>query len=157
MAMSLPVIVTNWSGQTAYINEFNSYPLRIQGMDVVEKGAFQGHKWAKPDKVHLVELMKEVFANPEKARMKGLQGRHDMVTKYCPECVNTILINHLKRIRDKILSQAGESLYYHEQTSAKTFEENQVEKPKAKPLKTVQEAKEEMAEYYRNNPKHNEL
>ena len=43
MAMALPVIVTNWSGPTAYLDESVGYPLRVQELvDIKQEGAFQG-------------------------------------------------------------------------------------------------------------------
>jgi hypothetical protein len=41
--MALPVIVTNWSGPTAYLDESVGYPLRVQGLvNITQEGAFQG-------------------------------------------------------------------------------------------------------------------
>lgn len=32
MAMSVPVIATNWSGPTAYLTEENGYPLAVESL-----------------------------------------------------------------------------------------------------------------------------
>ena len=43
MAMALPVIVTNWSGPTAYLDDTVGYPLRVEKLvDITQEGAFQG-------------------------------------------------------------------------------------------------------------------
>ena len=41
MAMGLPVIATNWSGPTEYVNEANGYPLPLIGLIPVKEGAFK--------------------------------------------------------------------------------------------------------------------
>lgn len=39
MAMGLPVISTNWSGLTAFMNESVAFPIRVEGIvDVVDDG-----------------------------------------------------------------------------------------------------------------------
>eukprot|EP00475_Leptophrys_vorax_P003140 TRINITY_DN11818_c0_g1_i5.p1 TRINITY_DN11818_c0_g1~~TRINITY_DN11818_c0_g1_i5.p1 ORF type:complete len:415 (-),score=110.89 TRINITY_DN11818_c0_g1_i5:61-1305(-) len=98
MAMALPVISTFWSGPTEYMTSENSYPLNIDGMDVIESGAFKGHQWARPSVSHLQQLMRHVFAHPEEARQKGKQARADMVTKYSPEVMGNLVVQHLERI-----------------------------------------------------------
>lgn len=42
MAMSLPVLATNWSGPTAYLDSSVGYPLGVEGLVEVEEGAFKG-------------------------------------------------------------------------------------------------------------------
>ncbi|KAI3770160.1 hypothetical protein L6452_01283 [Arctium lappa] len=42
MAMSLPVIATNWSGPTEYLSEENNYPLPVDRMSEVIDGPFKG-------------------------------------------------------------------------------------------------------------------
>lgn len=46
MAMELPVIVTNWSGPTAYLDDTVGYPLAIEGLAEVQEGAFKGRSAA---------------------------------------------------------------------------------------------------------------
>ena len=42
MAMELPVVVTNWSGPTAYLDESVGYPLKVSLLTEVQEGAFKG-------------------------------------------------------------------------------------------------------------------
>lgn len=44
MAMSLPVVATNWSGPTAFLDSSVGYPLRVEGLAEVEEGAFKGER-----------------------------------------------------------------------------------------------------------------
>eukprot|EP01018_Ginkgo_biloba_P012276 Gb_00702 [translate_table: standard] len=87
MAMSLPIIATNWSGPTEYLTEDNSYPLPLDGMSEVMEGPFQGHFWAEPSPHKLRQLMRRVFSNPKEARSKGIQARQDMVMQFSPAVV----------------------------------------------------------------------
>jgi len=41
MSMARPLITTNWSGPTAYINADNAYPLSIEGLVAAAQGGCQ--------------------------------------------------------------------------------------------------------------------
>ncbi len=70
--MALPVIATNWSGPTAFLDESVGYPLQYKGLEeVAEAGAFLGHRWAAPSVTHLRQLMMHVAAHPEEGRRLG--------------------------------------------------------------------------------------
>jgi len=99
MAMSLPVIATNWSGPTEYLTDKNSYPLPLAGMSEVKEGPFQGHLWAEPSSHHLRLLMRHVFSNPIEAKSKGIQARLDMVIQYSPVVVAKQVFKQLLQIK----------------------------------------------------------
>jgi len=99
MAMELPVIATHWSGPEQYMTENNSYPLSIEGLELVGSGAFREHMWAKPSVKHLQQLMREVFTSREEAREKGRQARRDMLSYYCPVCVAQQVMQELASYR----------------------------------------------------------
>jgi glycosyltransferase involved in cell wall biosynthesis len=103
MSMELPVIATNWSGNTEFMNNENSYLLEIEGLVPVSDGAFKnsGMKWANPSVKHLKKLMRNVFENPTEAKEKGKIARRDMVEKYSPKIVSEIIAKELKRISKK--------------------------------------------------------
>ncbi|XP_017231679.1 uncharacterized protein LOC108206027 [Daucus carota subsp. sativus] len=103
MAMSLPVIITNWSGPTEYMTKENSYPLPVERMSDVMEGPFQGHLWAEPSADKLQNLMRHVMSNPEEAKAKGRQAREDMINRYSPEIVAGIVRDHLQQIFEKTL------------------------------------------------------
>ncbi|KAK6135939.1 hypothetical protein DH2020_030322 [Rehmannia glutinosa] len=98
MAMSLPVIVTNWSGATEYLRDGNSYPLGFEGMSEVKEGPFKGHMWAEPSVVKLQFLMKHVWRNRDEAKTKGMEARLDMMRRFSPEIVAEDIIKHLQQI-----------------------------------------------------------
>ncbi|KAK5826572.1 uncharacterized protein LOC108483994 [Gossypium arboreum] len=101
MAMSLPVITTNWSGPTEYLTEENSYPLPVERKSEVTEGPFKGHLWAEPSVIKLRALMRHVISNVEEARAKGRQARKDMINSFSPEIVAEIVTGHIQNILDK--------------------------------------------------------
>ncbi|KAK4385464.1 hypothetical protein Sango_2670400 [Sesamum angolense] len=82
MAMSLPVITTNWSGPTEYLTDENSYPLPVEGMTEVKEGPFKGHLWAEPSADKLQLLMRHVMINHSEAKSKGMKARLDMMRRF---------------------------------------------------------------------------
>lgn len=102
MAMSLPVIATNWSGQMEYLTEKNSYQLAVDGLREVKEGPFKGHFWAEPSVERLRVLMRHVMSNVEEANEKGRMAREDMIRRFSPEIVAQIVTDHLQTIFDKL-------------------------------------------------------
>lgn len=98
MAMSLPVIATNWSGPTEYLTLENSYPFPVDEMSEVMEGPFKGHRWAKPSVNKLRVLMRHVMSNPEESREKGRKAREDMIRRYSPDVVAGIVHDHISKI-----------------------------------------------------------
>lgn len=103
MSMGLPVISTNWSGITAYLNESVGYPLAVDGLVQVEGGSevmwwFRGLRWAQPSVKHLRQLMRRVYNNREEAAAKGAAARALMVEKYSAEAIAANLVREFKRI-----------------------------------------------------------
>lgn len=103
MAMSLPVIATNWSGPTEYLTKVNSYPLSVDTMSEVTNGPFKGHLWAEPSVHNLMFLMRHVMSNPEEAKSKGEKARQDMMDKFSPKIVANIVSNQIQQILDKMV------------------------------------------------------
>ncbi|KAL2227588.1 uncharacterized protein LOC105161009 [Sesamum indicum] len=98
MAMSLPVITTNWSGPTEYLTDENSYPLPVEGMTEVKEGPFKGHLWAEPSADKLQLLMRHVMSNHDEAKTKGMKARLDMMRRFSPEIVAEDIISHLQQV-----------------------------------------------------------
>lgn len=101
MAMSLPVIATNWSGPTEYLTEENSYPLPVSRMSEVMEGPFKGHLWAEPSVDKLRVLMRHVMKNVDEAKNKGMQAREDMIRRFSPEIIAEVVTEHIKNILEK--------------------------------------------------------
>ncbi|KAG2318063.1 hypothetical protein Bca52824_021185 [Brassica carinata] len=98
MAMSLPVIATNWSGPTEYLTEENGYPLVVEEMSEVKEGPFEGHQWAEPSVDKLRVLMRRVMSEPDEAKVKGKRGREDMVKNFAPEVVAKVVADQIESI-----------------------------------------------------------
>lgn len=101
MAMSLPVITTNWSGPTEYITEENSYPLSVDVLSEVSEGPFRGHKWAEPSVDKLQVLIRHVMSDREEAKARGRRAREDMISRFSPEIVAGIVTDRIHHVLNK--------------------------------------------------------
>ncbi|KJE93165.1 glycosyl transferase [Capsaspora owczarzaki ATCC 30864] len=119
MAMGLPLIATNWSGPTEYLNSNNGYPLAIDGLTVIESGAYRGLKWAQPSLSHLRSLMRHVFVERNgDALRKGSQARRDMIAHYRPERVAQVVLArllHIQRLVDDRKAKQQEQQQHQQQ------------------------------------------
>jgi glycosyltransferase involved in cell wall biosynthesis len=77
MACGVPAIATDWSGQTAFLNAANGYPLPIRGLAATGSDAlhYRGAQWAAPDEAALVDLLRQVANNPDERVAKGRAAR----------------------------------------------------------------------------------
>jgi glycosyltransferase involved in cell wall biosynthesis len=103
MSMGLPVIATNWSGVTAYLDETVGYPLPIEDVVPVQAQAdsewwFRGLRWAQPSVKELRKLMRHVYENREEAAAKGAAARQRMVEKYSPPAIAEAVLKEVQRI-----------------------------------------------------------
>lgn len=106
MSMAVPVIATNWSGITAFLDESVGYPLAIDGLVPVpdqykySQGAQQ--RWAQPSHEHLRYLMRHVVEHPEEAAAKGRAARAKMLRHFAPDVVGQIVAARLRTISDQL-------------------------------------------------------
>lgn len=84
MACGLPVIATDWSAQTEFMNERNSYLLRVKALiDARAKCPYYaGFQWADPDEEHLMHLMRYVYEHKEEAHRKGAVASQEVLSKW---------------------------------------------------------------------------
>ncbi|EGD81409.1 hypothetical protein PTSG_02131 [Salpingoeca rosetta] len=76
MALSLPVIATNWSGPTQFITEDTAYPLPVPSLEPAQiPGGAHDAQWAHVSVTALRKLLRHVFSNPEEAKRKGERAR----------------------------------------------------------------------------------
>jgi len=79
MACGLPVIATNWSSQTDFMNTNNSLPLAVEKLipAIAKCPYYEGFQWAQPSYEHLRHLMRWVYENREAAKVLGDQAAKD--------------------------------------------------------------------------------
>jgi len=87
MASGLPVIGTNWSGNTAFMTPETSHLINCKLGDVPESAwreapAFRGHRWAEPDAEHLKVLMRRAFTDQKAAATIGRAARAHIAEHY---------------------------------------------------------------------------
>lgn len=98
MAMALPVIATNWSGPTAFLDQEVGYPLQYRLEAVPAEMKLPGHSWAEPSVSHLRELMRHLVTHPEEGRARGRKARERMVSEFGLEALASKVGAELLRI-----------------------------------------------------------
>ncbi|KAJ1621952.1 hypothetical protein T492DRAFT_1065749 [Pavlovales sp. CCMP2436] len=102
MAMGLPAIATKWSGPTAFMDERNSFPVRVAALVPVQTDdaalRAEGHLWAQPDEAHLRAQMRFVYEHPELAAVRGRAARADMVARFSPRVVGEAVRERLRQL-----------------------------------------------------------
>ncbi len=96
MICQLPVVGTNWSGNTAFMGDANSYLLNYKLVPVPEIGwrevpPYQGGQWAEPDSDHLVETLRHIVDNRDEARAKGALASREICEKYSLQAVGKLI------------------------------------------------------------------
>jgi len=114
MAMGLPVILTDWSGPTEYLNRRVALPVKYDLVTMTDSdirdmlgpdadlSVLHSHKWAEPSVEHLQERMRWCFDNQVQASLLGARGREHMRTKFSPRVVGNLLASHLDDITSKL-------------------------------------------------------
>ena len=100
MAMARPVIATNWSDPTSFLDESVGYPLEYTLKAVDPELNLAGHRWAEPSVTHLRQLLRHVYAHPEEAKARGRAARERMVKRYSPEVLAEDVLAALRDIGD---------------------------------------------------------
>lgn len=80
MACGTPVIATDWSGPTAFIDESVGFPLKNERLAPVEESdpshhwSYKGHRWATPSQKHLTKLLRHV-SSTEGQKEASVRGK----------------------------------------------------------------------------------
>jgi hypothetical protein len=84
MACGLPVIATNWSAQTEFMNEGNAYPINVKRLIPAEAKCpyYDGWRWADADEDHLVHLMRHVYEQRDEAAEKGQRASQEALSQW---------------------------------------------------------------------------
>jgi glycosyltransferase involved in cell wall biosynthesis/SAM-dependent methyltransferase len=100
LARGKPVIATGFSGNTDFMTEDNSFLVHYKLSEVGSEGENyppDGH-WADPDLDHAAELMRSVFEDPERARLRAEAGRDEVLERLSLERVGGIGRARLERL-----------------------------------------------------------
>ncbi len=84
MACGLPVIATDWSGQTEFFHSGVGYPLRVRRLVAAHAKCpyYLGWRWADPDEEHLIALMRYVYEHPDEARQVGARAAQEAAARW---------------------------------------------------------------------------
>lgn len=97
MLLSKPVIVTNYSGNTDFCNEENSFPVNYKLVKIArdESIYMAGNIWAEPDIEHAVKQLQTVYFNRELATQKAAKGKETIGRKYSREKIGATYLKYL--------------------------------------------------------------
>lgn len=101
MAMGIPTIGTNWSGNVEFMNHYNSLLVSISGME--PSALEETHLWASINATSLRAQLKRAFKG--EAKRLAQQGTHDIRTKFNFASVGSIIKARLEEISPIITAQ----------------------------------------------------
>ncbi|MFL2922510.1 MAG: glycosyltransferase [Limisphaerales bacterium] len=106
MSMGLPVIATNWSGNTEFMTDDTSILIDYELIDArglePELWHYRAHRWAEPSEIELRHSMRKLYSDPEKGKAIGARARSHIVANYSREAVAKKVLARLAQIEQKI-------------------------------------------------------
>jgi len=95
-----PVIATNYSANTEYMNSGNSFPVKYELVTLAEDFLpyKKGNIWANPDLEHAAYLMRYVFDNYEQAKRVGERAAREIKFLLNPQTVGSKIKSRLEDI-----------------------------------------------------------
>ncbi|MFA6364934.1 MAG: glycosyltransferase [Candidatus Paceibacterota bacterium] len=101
MALKKPVIGTNYSSNTDFMNEDNSFPVRYSLIPIQKDyGVYtKGNFWADPDVAHAAEQMRVVYENPDVALRKAMFGAREIAMHFSSGAIAQIVQKRLNELR----------------------------------------------------------
>jgi len=102
MACGIPVIATNWSAQTEFINKNNAYLLNIDGLIDAEAKCpyYKGFQWSNPSEEHLIYLLRYVYEHSEEAKQKGIIAAEEVKRLWTWKESGIKILERLKMIKN---------------------------------------------------------
>lgn len=100
MSHGVPVIATNYSGNTDFMTEHNSFLLPWTRVPVGEgAGGYDPMStWAEPDEDAALRAMRFAFENQLEARARGARGRDDILGGFSERASGAIMKSRLEEI-----------------------------------------------------------
>jgi glycosyltransferase involved in cell wall biosynthesis len=100
MALGKPVVATDYSGNTDFMNTGNSYPVGYRLVTIEkETGPFPaGSSWAEPDIEHAAAQIKAILKDPEGAKEMGRKGAVEIASRFSPRVVGELMRARLQAL-----------------------------------------------------------
>lgn len=100
MYLGKPVIGTNWSGNTDFMNSANSCPVDYHFTSVGKNyGPYQAYQtWAEPSVDHAAGYMRELVLNPGWRQQIALNGFNTIRNEYSPQLVGQQMKERLMQL-----------------------------------------------------------
>lgn len=107
----LPIIATNHSGHTMFLNKENSYLVDIDKLEKVREGIMHVHYWdnqlfpalRSPDFINRLRYnMRKVFENEKEANKKNFLLQKELRTNYSFDAASDRYVKRIKEIWSKI-------------------------------------------------------
>jgi glycosyltransferase involved in cell wall biosynthesis len=106
MALGKPVIATDWSGNTDFLDNATGYPIAYRLTTVARNvGPYRaGETWAEPDVEHAASVMAQVVASPDEAARRGAEASARMRRDYSEDAIAALVRARLDVIgsRDRL-------------------------------------------------------
>ncbi len=104
MYFGKPAIATGWSGNMAFMNAHNSFPVRftVEELQVNAPPYRKGSRLAEPDLSHAAELMGQVGENPNLADRIGKEGQKEIRTRFSHPATGMLMSARLDAIARKL-------------------------------------------------------
>jgi glycosyltransferase involved in cell wall biosynthesis len=100
MYLGKPVISTDWSGTTEFVNATNGCPVRCTVVPITKThGPYvKGQLWAEPDIMHAAEWMRRLFEDRELAASLGAAAQRTIETQFSPAVIGAKYRQRLESI-----------------------------------------------------------
>lgn len=100
MFLGKPVISTDWSATSEFLDNSNGCPVRYSLVELVQDfGPYpQGQVWAHPDSDHAASHMQKLVADSEFAKRIGEQAATSIRKRFSPEAIGEIYEKRIKSL-----------------------------------------------------------
>lgn len=108
VALGIPTIATNYSGNLEFMNEKNSFLVNINGFEPVCREMveinpnFEDREWPIVDESDLCDKMKFVYDNPQKSKEVGVRGSKTILNKFSYNIISNKIINILENAKENV-------------------------------------------------------
>ncbi len=108
MALGKPVVATNYSGNTDYLDEATGFPVRWRYGELPRgiRDYDRGTRWAEPDESHAAELMRRVFSESAESARRGEAARRRIAERFGPPNAGRRIASALAQLRHRLRATA---------------------------------------------------